>query len=154
MKSKFNFLPFFIASIVTLIPLSLIFMWFRSPKAGTPFLIFLLLFMGYFWLTEFRTRAHRVILKEKELLLRPYFGLGKSRSYSYTCFEGFNTSLQPGKLGAKEYIFLMKGDRRVASVSEFYHSNYVELKSSLEEKVKFLGDQKFKLGYEYRQMFR
>ncbi|MFV8838717.1 hypothetical protein [Salinimicrobium soli] len=121
---------------------------------GTSFLIFLLLFMGYFWMTEFRTRAHRVILKENELWLRPYFGLGKSRSYSYSCFDGFQTSKQPGKLGTKEYIFLMKEERRIACISEFYHSNYWELKKSLGEKVQFLGEKKFKIVYEYRQMFR
>lgn len=94
------------------------------------------------------------MLEKDQLVLNSYFGLGKTKSYKYDGFDGFITSQQPGRWGPKEYIFVMKGDKRIVCISEFYHRNYPALRNKIEQELKFLGEKEYKLGYEYRQMFR
>lgn len=131
-----------------------IYMSANSPAAGLfiPFLYLLLVI--YFWLTEFRTRAHRVVIEPHRISKREYFGFGKKKVFRYSEFEGFISSQQPGKLGPKEYIFCIRRGKREICISEFYHRNYRELKEAIEDKLEHRGEKEYKWGYEYKQMFR
>ena len=114
----------------------------------------LLLLPVYFWLTEFRTRAHRVIIEENRITKREFFGFGDAKIYRYNEFRGFITSQQPGRLGTKEFIFLIKEGKRTICISQFYHRNYFQLKEAVAKKLPYLGDMEYRFGYEYKQMFR
>ena len=154
LSSRFGLLPILIGLIVTLMAPFLIYMSATSPAAGL-FLPFLyLLFVVYFWLTEFRTRAHHVVIEDNRISIREYFGFGSMKIFRYSEFEGLITSRQPGRLGSKEYIFLMKKGKREVCISEFYHRNYFDLKEAVVNKIKFLGEKEYRWGYEYKEMFK
>lgn len=153
-SSRSAILPIVLALIITLMAPFLIYMSANLPAAGL-FLPFLyVLFVIYFWLTEFRTRAHFVVIEEHRISLRSYFGLGSKKIFRYSDFDGFITSQQPGRLGTKEFIFLIRENRREVCISQFYHGNYKALKKGVENKVRFMGEKEYKWGYEYKQMFR
>ncbi len=122
----------------------------NSPAAGLLLPFLYLLFVIYFWVTEFRTRAHYVVIGENRIFLRNYFGLGSEKIFEYSDFDGFITSQQPGRLGNKDYIFLLKDEKRLVCISQFYHGNYKALKKRIEDKIQFLGEKEYDWGYEYK----
>ncbi len=154
LSSKFGFLGIFVAVFLTGLSVFVFYMSATSPKAGLliPFLFVPVVI--YFWLTEFRTRAHKVIIEEKSITVKEYFGLGKSKRFQYNDFKGFITSKQPGKFGEVEYIFIIKEDKRQICISAYYHRNYAELKEKIKIKLPYLGEKEYKFGYEFKQMFR
>ena len=152
--SKFAIPPIVVALIITLMAPFLIYMSANSPAAGLLIPILYLLFAIYYWLTEFRTRAHRVIVEPDRISVKEYFGFGNTKAFRYDEFEGFIISQQPGRFGSKDYIFLIRNGKRQICISEFYHSNYSELKEAIETKCSFLGQKEYSWGYEYKQMFR
>jgi hypothetical protein len=153
-KSKFAFLPIFICVFLTITAFGLIYLTANSPRAGILLPIFYLIFVIYFWLTEFRTRAHKLEIINDKIIKKEYFGLGERKVYDIHNLDGFNTSIQPSKYGSSEYIFIIKQGKRVGSISKFYHRNYDEMKSIIEQKIKNLGSKEYKFAYEYKEMFK
>ncbi len=88
-----------------------------------------------FWGTVFRTRAHRVTIDQQCVVVKRYFGLGKSESYALNSLDGFVSLFESGKLGVSENLFILQKGKRVVCISEFYHSNYGELKKILIERL-------------------
>ena len=153
-KTKFTSLPIIICSFLTTSAFGLLYLTINSSKAGIFFPILFLTFMIYFWLTEFRTRAHKIEILNGMIIIREYFGFGKQKVFELKKLDGFNISIQPSKSGSYEYIFILQEGKRIASISEFYHSNYTEIKSSIEKKIKNLGQTEYKFKHEYKQMFK
>lgn len=71
------------------------YMSIKSPAAGIFNPILFCLFVLFIWKTEFRTRAHRVLLADQKLFMNTFFGFGLTKSYNYAFFDGFITSQQP-----------------------------------------------------------
>jgi hypothetical protein len=153
-NSKFSFLVVFIAFFLAVLPVLLVFISFISPKASVILPILFMLFIVYFWLTEFRTRVCKLIINKENIVLRRYFGLGKSEIYDFKRLDGFITSFQSGKTGVFEFLFMLENGKRVGCVSSFYHCNYDELKEVLKEKMIDLGDEKYEFKKEYSEMFK
>mgnify|MGYP003113417628 CR=1 FL=1 len=153
-KSKFAFLPVFICLFLTISAFGLLYLMVKFPDSGTTLPILYFLFVLYFWLTEFRTRAHKIEFRNDKILKREYFGLGKQRVFEIKNLEGFNISIQPDKSGFTEYIFIIQKGKRIASISKFYHRNYKDMKSEIEQKIKNLGLKEYKFLYEYKEMFK
>ncbi len=153
-KTKFAILPIIICSFLTISALGLLYLTINSSKAGIVIPILYLIFVIYFWLTEFRTRAHNIEIQNEKIIVREYFGLGKNKVFKLKDLEGFNVSIQPSKSGTYEYIFILSKGKRIASISEFYHRNYTTMKSEIEKKIKYLGQTEYKFKYEYKEMFK
>jgi hypothetical protein len=153
-KTKFAILPIIICSFVTITPLGLLYITINSSKAGIFLPILLLIFVIFFWLTEFRTRAHKIEIQNEKIIVNEYFGLGKNKVFKLKDLEGFNVLLQPSKSGYYEYIFILNEGKRIASISEFYHRNYKTMKSVIEKEIKYLGKTEYKFKYEYEEMFK
>ena len=153
-KTKFAFLPIIICSFLTTSALGLLYLTINSSKLGIILPILYLIFVIYFWLTEFRTRAQKIEIQNEKIIIQEYFGLGKHRIFELKNLEGFNMSIQPSKSGSYEYIFIIRKGKRIASISEFYHTNYAEMKSAIEKKIKNLGQTDYKFKQEYKEMFK
>jgi len=153
-KTKFAYLPIIICTFLSTSALVLLYLTINSAKAGIFSSILFLIFVIYFWLTEFRTRAHKIEIQNEKIIIREYFGFGKQKIFELKNLDGFNISIQPSKSGSYEYIFILQQGKRIASISEFYHSNYTKMKSSIEKKIKNLGQTEYKFKYEYKEMFK
>lgn len=153
-NTKFAILPIIICSLLTITSLGLLYLTINSSKTGIFIPILFLVFAIYFGLTEFRTRAHKIEIQNEKIIVSKYFGLGKNKVFKLKHLEGFNVSLQPSKSGHYEYIFILNEGKRIASISEFYHSNYKTMKSTIEREIKYLGKTEYKFINEYKEMFK
>lgn len=153
-KTKFAILPILICSVLTITALGLLYLTINSSKDTIVIPILFLIFVIYFWLTEFRTRAHKIEIQDEKIIVREYFGLGKNKVFKLKDLKGFNVSIQPSKSGYYEYIFILIEGKRIASISEFYHRNYKAMKFTIEKEIKYLGVTEYSFKYEYKEMFR
>lgn len=138
-KSTFNFLAILIVSFVTILPFLVVYLSATSPVAGMILPVLLLVFVAFFWLTVFRTRAYKVEIEGNSIIVKRYFGIGKSIVYDFNTLDGFITLFESAKGSVYESIFILKNGKRVGSVSSFYHSNFDQLKLILKDKLIDLG---------------
>jgi hypothetical protein len=103
---------------------------------------------------EFRTRTVSVWIEGDTIMMTNYLGLGIRKTYSFSEFDGFNTVALPSRYDEFEYLFLLKNGKRLISISEFYHSNYKELKAGMKGKVRNLGRIKYSFVAEFKDIFR
>ncbi|UFH34087.1 hypothetical protein [Flavobacterium acetivorans] len=153
-RSKFKILPFFTAIGLIFFGFFLFYICLVSPVATIVLPVLFLLFVAYFWLTEFRTRAHKISVNTDFISVCKLFGLGRSEVYDFKKLDGFEISIQSGKSGSFEFLFVLKNGKRVACISNFYHSNYGELKKILLENLSYFGVKKYSFKEEYSQMLK
>ncbi|MFL9830994.1 hypothetical protein ABS764_09050 [Flavobacterium sp. ST-87] len=113
-----------------------------------------LLFVVYFWLTEFRTRAHSLRFNNNSVFIAKFFRLGKTKCFDFKDLEGFEILIQTAKSIDYEYLFIIKEGERVACLSQFYHTNYEELKLIVVDNLIYLGDRKYDFKSELIAMFK
>lgn len=152
--SKFKFLPILLASYISILPAMLIYLCYNSPYATMTLPILFLFFILVFWGTVFRTRAHRVTIDQQCVVVKRYFGLGKSESYALNSLDGFVSLFESGKLGVSENLFILQKGKRVVCISEFYHSNYGELKKILIERLINFGVNDYDVKEEWSNLFK
>lgn len=115
------------ASIAMIIPIS-IFGW-----------AWIFLFRG-----ELRKKAVKVGIDGDKINVSRFFGVGKTITYDLSFFSGYITATVPSKNASYEYLYLMADEKAVIILSQFYHSNYDQLKFMLDGVVPFLGHKDFK----------
>lgn len=152
--SKFKFLPILLASYISILPVMLIYLCYNSLYATMTLPILCLFFILVFWGTVFRTRAHRVTIDQQCVVVKRYFGLGKSESYALNSLDGFVSLFETGKLGVSENLFILQKGKRVVCISEFYHSNYGELKKILIERLINFGVNDYDVKEEWSNLFK
>ncbi|WP_026934270.1 hypothetical protein [Christiangramia echinicola] len=144
---------------MTLSAFGLLYLIIKYPDVNLILPSLYLTFVIYFWLTEFRTRAHRIEILNDKILKREYFGLGKEKIYKIKDVDGFYYSSQPNTYGDfeyrdYEYIFIIQKGKRIACLSKFYLRNYKTIKPIIEKKIKNLGTKEYKFRNEYKEMFK
>ena len=121
------------------------------------FEILLLCFFVLFWIWlffgELHTKAIIVTLESETISKRGFLGLAPERKYSLHEFEGFITCSVPAKGGEYEYLYLIKNGKKVIKLSEFYHSNYDQIKEEIRQRLKPLGKEQFSYISEFKEIF-
>lgn len=153
-KTKFAFLPISICFFLTMSAFGIFYLTLSSSKAEILLPVLYSIFIIYLWLTEFRTRAYKIEIQNDKIIVREYFGLGKQKIFELKNLEGFNMSIQSSKSGSYEYIFIIQEGKRIASISEFYHRNYAEMKAVIEGRIKNLGLSEYRFKNELKEMFK
>lgn len=139
MKSKLKFSGYLWAAFSAIVAVSLICLFFESISefSDSPFLFFIkCLFFLFMWLviffSEVKTKIISVEIESRELFVKRYLGLGITHFYNVDQINGFKTSILKSRNNKSyEYLYLMIDNRRVAIVSEYYHSNYKDLKNCI-----------------------
>jgi hypothetical protein len=162
MKSKYRFWAYIL--IFLTLGFSVILIMEISGKMLNPnmpigfFIIFTLFFLYvWIWLVfgELRTKVIYVDFKvDRSLVVKRYFGLGPSKIYYLEDFQGYKTSILSSGSGSYEYIYLIIENRKIIKISEYYHSNYKELKKYIiSQNLKYLGFENYGLIKELKEMF-
>ena len=126
----------------------------NPPNAVFVFAILFLIVLTWLVFGELRTKVISVTIDNDLITTANFLGLGAKRKFDFTEFEGFTTSLLPSNSGTYEYLYLLKDNKKVIKLSEFYHKNYFELKQVLTKRVKFLGDKPFNMLTEIKEIYR
>ena len=124
------------------------------PSAGIGVFLALLIFIWTWMLFgEIRTKAVKVTIENNCIVVSHYLGLGKKKEYGLAVFDGFKTSILPSEYESYEFLYLMEKNKKRVKLSQFYHKNYKELKNSLAKSVKNLGNEKFNMLSELKEIF-
>lgn len=124
------------------------------PLKGLPLELWLSVMLVWLFWGEFRTKMIKVVIEGDVISVRKFGGLGKKRDFLFPEFDGFKTSMQPYKArGILEYLYILKGNRKIIKISEAYHKNYHELKVAVEMKIPKLGNEDFSLMDELKEIF-
>lgn len=125
-----------------------------SPTV-VPVLIIIFFLFVWIWLIfgELRTKVLKVWMNEDGIMVRNFFGVGTRKTYTWDKFDGYVTSLLPSRYGVYEYLYLVKGRRKVIKISEYYHRNYIELKEEIAKHTTDLKTEKYSLWREIKEVF-
>lgn len=117
------------------------------------FVLFFFVLVTYWIITEIRKKLITVSIQSSTMLVGAFYGIGSKKIYDYTEFDGFITTQVPVLYAATyEYLYLIKGDKKIVILSDFYHRNYAALKLVLGDKLVFLGDQPFNMSSEIKEL--
>ncbi|WP_157973001.1 hypothetical protein [Aureibaculum luteum] len=86
--------------------------------------------------------------------MKRYLGLGSKREFKIDNFDGYTVSNLYSFSGIHEYLYLTKNGRKMIKISEFYHTNYLQLKEAIHSKVNFTGRTKFRMVDELTEIFK
>ena len=127
----------------------------HSPPPFAILLAVALFIFTWIWVLfgELRTKVIKVYIESEELIVSNYCGLGAKRIYSIPQFDGFETALLPSRYDTYEYLYLMENGKKVVKLSQFYHSNYEDLKQILSSKIQNLGQKRFSYLQEIKEIF-
>ncbi len=117
------------------------------------FLAFLIFALIWIVFGELRTKVIKVRIEGGEVMVANYVGLGTKRIYNLSQFDGFETALLPSRYDTYEYLYLIENGKKVVKLSQFYHSNYADLKNALTGKVRNLGQKGFSYIQEFKEIF-
>ncbi|MEN2413806.1 hypothetical protein [Flavobacterium mesophilum] len=154
MKSKFKIFPVLLISYLSILGLLVVYMAYTSPVAGMILPILMLLFVVFFWLTVLRTRAFKIEIDKDRIIVKRYFGIGKSKVYHFNELEGFVTLLESAKGAITESVFIVKEGKRIGGISSFYHSNFDNMKMLLQKNLVDLGEIKSNFKKESSKLFQ
>jgi hypothetical protein len=162
MKSKFSFagyLPVILGFALAVLMAGFIVLVVNkmmSPPDLRSLPLILILSFTLVWLFwgEFRTKMIKIAINGDIISVNRFGGLGKTRTYLLSEFDGFKTSRQSyGARGILEYLYLMNGGQKTIKLSEAYHKNYQDLKAAIQPKVKDLGYEQFSFLDELKEIF-
>ncbi|WP_289662409.1 hypothetical protein [Flavobacterium panacagri] len=140
LKTKFKIFPIILVSYFSIMGPLVFYLAYNSPEAHVwPAVLFLLLIV-LFWFTVLRTRAHSLEINEDHIIVRRYFGIGKSNIYKIAALDGFMNKFESAKGGVYESVFIFENGKRIGSISNFYHKNFEILKLRLQDNLLNLGE--------------
>lgn len=140
LESRFKFLPILLISILSSFPFLAFYIYIISPKESVAFPLVMFIMIAYFWFALIRTRVHKVIIEKDKIIVKRYYGLGRSISYSFSELDGFVVLSESGRLGVSESLFILEKGKRVICVCSYYLSNFDNLKLVLKENLTDLGE--------------
>ena len=162
MKSRFKFGAYFVM-VLSIIFTGMMLLSFSVYFFGIIIPIGLYLFFNFWlilvwiWLVygELRTKAAAVYIAFDYFTVKGYLGLGPEKTYYFNEIEGYLIAILPAKGTSYEYLYIVKGGKKVIKLSQFYHSNYAELKSGISStSIKDLGFEDFNYGRELKEIFK
>lgn len=123
------------------------------PLFGLPLILLLTFTLLWLFFGEFRTKMIKVVLNDDHLLINKFGGLSIAKKYFYKDLDGFKTSILRSRGGDNEYLYFIKDNKKVGKISDFYHKNYLELKTEISSKLDDLGIEKFSYKDELKETF-
>lgn len=143
-ESKFKFTayiaPFFALAILLLLVCLIAnkFEDFTSIGGGI-FASTLLLLSLVMLFNDMVTKAIGIKIYKNDISIRPFLGLGWQKNYEIEALDGFQSSIISAKGGTYRILYLMKDNKKVGKITEFYHSNYNEIHDFFIQNLKDLG---------------
>lgn len=127
----------------------------EGEKQNQLFIPFTIVSFTILWLFfgEIRTKAITVKIDGNKVTSKRFFGFFIPRTRRFEDFDGYKTSILTSRGGRYEYLYLIKNDKKVVKVSEFYHRNYHDLKSITHKNLKYKGFEKYNHLTEIKETF-
>jgi len=162
MKTKFTlkaYMPLLFSLIFLIFFIIFTYSVFTSPFYDDKLFpkIFLPVFFSFatisFFYGEFRTKCITVEFINNDIIVKRFFGI-KTEIYKSSDIKGFKVSHLSSNSKTYEYLYLYKNEDKTIKISQFYHKNYFEVKSEINEKIKYLGYEKLSYLDEFKEIFK
>lgn len=161
MKSKFTYSSYFLLVLICVfgyLIYIIVPVFFNNPfydgklfpKIFVPSLV--IFSFVYLLIGELRTKVIIVEIEKDEIRIKRFFGI-KVETYKISEISGWKYSHLTSRGGTYEYLYLIKNERKIIKISQFYHKNYSQLKNEIKIKLKCLGYEKFSLIDEFKEIF-
>ena len=118
-----------------------------------PLTLFCLFFVVWLIYGELRTKALKVYIEDNNITVSRYGGLGFKKHYKFSDFDGYQITILPSTYDQFEFLYLMINGKKKIKISEFYHTNYAEMKEYIIRKTTFAGEEDFDLLRELKEIF-
>lgn len=109
--------------------------------------------MTWLFFGELRIKAVKIKIENETISLKMFLGFGKERKYELKEFDGYKISILPSEYQEFEYLYLLIDQKKVIKISQFYHSNYAEIKQGISRNTKNLGKLDFNIFSEIKEIF-
>lgn len=96
-------------------------------------------------LREMKFKWNAIEINDKELIVKPFLGLGPARRINFSEVTGFNRSWEPSKTSDGLAIYIYVDNKRAIEISDAYCKNFQEVYDELKIKIRELGDEDFKI---------
>jgi hypothetical protein len=126
---------------------------FTAPEGGA-MVIFFTVSVLWMLLYEMRTKIISVVFEDSVLYVKNWFGFGKEKQYPLEKITGYHTSALNSKLGDYKVIYIISEDKKIAKISEFYHSNFQEIETYVSSNLINLGKIHTGIISEFRDSFQ
>jgi len=118
------------------------------------FSLFFLYFFSFLFFGDLRSKFVKINLNQGTIEKKGFGGLGYKHTFLFNEIDGYETSYISSRSGSYEYFYLIKNNKKVIKISEFYHANYKDLKRDIIKKgIKNLGFENWSLLMEMKEMF-
>jgi glucan phosphoethanolaminetransferase (alkaline phosphatase superfamily) len=144
MESKFKIVSYFILLFLffsTGLLIKILFDFattFNSKFAGS-LVVLLLLFVVLIIFIELKDKIIAIKFEQNGIKINRFCGIKNPIFINNKEIDGFHNSIVTTRNGSYNYAYLMKGNKKIAKISEQYHKNFKELFSEIEKKYKNLG---------------
>jgi hypothetical protein len=116
------------------------------------FIVVALIWLVMVW-GELRLKTYRIYFQTNHIEVQSFFGLGKKRIYAYDEINRYIIGLKPAYPLPYESIRLMRDEKKLLWISQFYFRNYKEIKLLITERFEHYQIQKFSLWEAIAEVF-
>ena len=147
--SKFNFKAYLLPILILVslfFPIILYFLIESLQYTSIESFMILLCFpivIVPFCLYQIRFNLLLIEFISDKIIVCGYFGFGKKKIIAINEFDGYFILNKESKGEIYEVIKLKKSNKHVANISQFYISNYLEIKNKIEEGLLKINDNSF-----------
>jgi len=125
----------------------------EKPIVTLIVLAFFVLTLIWLILGEVKNKFIIVHFMDNSISVKRMGGLLSSKKLDSLEIEGWKYSILTSSGGNDEYLYLYSKGKKVVKISEFYHSNYKEIKGYVKTRYKSLGFERFSYFDEIREIF-
>ena len=88
---------------------------------------------------QLRQNLLNIIITDENITFRRYLGFGKSNIYNLNDLDGYNIQIKKTKGEEYEILKIIKDNKTLMQISQFYIDNYSDLKLKIEQKLKIIN---------------
>ncbi len=88
---------------------------------------------------QLRQNLLNIIITDENITFRRYLGFGKSNIYNLKDLDGYNIQIKKTKGEEYEILKIIKDNKTLMQISQFYIDNYSDLKLKIEQKLKIIN---------------
>ena len=92
------------------------------------------------YISKVRTKTAKVSFSDNVLTVRQVLGLGQKHQAWLADVTGYYTSTISSRYNHFNYIYIMQGKRKIAKISNQYHSNYNDMAAYVAANFRHLGN--------------
>lgn len=144
MTSKFRYTAYlsliFLVFVVTISLLHLaLFKEVFTLFYGGKFVYIILAISIFSALNRIKAKAIKITIDDNAITVRNFLGFGKKTVTLLYDINGFYTSQIRSRYSRFEYIYIMKDTKKIAKISNQYHTNYTEMEAFIRGRLLYLG---------------